>query len=99
MNNEQTFFHCSLSHCSLFIILGSTIGLAILTKTAGLLLLIYTIGFLILLAIRDGRLRQLPPVLGMVVVTAVLVGGWLWWRRLRYQRQSDDGLTRGLTLR
>ncbi len=80
MNNEQTRFHCSLSHCSLFIILGSTIGLAILTKTAGLLLLIYTIGFLILLAIRDGRLRQLPPVLGMVVVTAVLVGGWLWWR-------------------
>lgn len=80
-NYQLTIVNSQLSiHNSQLILLGLTIGLAILTKTAGLLLLIYTIGFLILLAIRDGRLRQLPRWLGLMSVTAVLVGGWLWWR-------------------
>jgi hypothetical protein len=62
------------------LLLGITIGLAILTKNAGLLLLLYTIGVLILLAIRDGRRRQLARALVLVIVPAVLIGGWLWWR-------------------
>ena len=67
--------------------LGLTIGLAILAKTAGLLLLLYACGFLTLLTWRDVRpgdrgsfFRSWLANLGIVVVPALLLGGWLLWR-------------------
>ncbi len=77
------------------LLLGLTIGLTILTKNAGMLLLVYAIGFLIvngqssivnrqqwtlkrLLAIDNWQFTivNLLPVL----LPALVVGGWLWWR-------------------
>lgn len=67
------------------LLLGITVGLAILSKTAGLLLLIYAVGVLFLLALRDegmgikGGRRFLKMAL-LVAAPALLVGGWLLWR-------------------
>lgn len=67
-------------------LLGLTIGLAALSKNAGALLLIYSLGFLLILAAREGLhrpIRALAALVGLPVLVAVLVAGWLWARNLR----------------
>lgn len=59
------------------LLLGITIGLAILSKTAGLLLLAYAAGALLLLAWRQRRPATALSLLLYVVLPAVLLGGWL----------------------
>lgn len=68
-----------------YLLLGVTIGLAILTKNAGALLLLYSIGVVSLQCVQARRsngcpLRQLITRLLSLIVTAVLIAGWLWWR-------------------
>ncbi|MBK8986996.1 MAG: glycosyltransferase family 39 protein [Chloroflexi bacterium] len=77
------------------LLLGLTIGLTILTKNAGTLLLVYALGFLMvngqwstdngqpptfkrLLTIHNWRFTI--GNLLLVLLPALLVGGWLWWR-------------------
>lgn len=64
------------------LLLGVTIGLAILSKTAGLLLLAYAVGVLLFRTL--WRRRQLWPVARdlfiFLLVPAALLGGWLLWR-------------------
>ena len=65
------------------VLLGLTVGLAILSKTAGLLLLAYAGLWLLVLAWRDhGRsfLRKGVVWAGLLLVTAGLLGGPLLWR-------------------
>ncbi len=69
------------------LVLGLSIGLAILSKTAGLLLLLYSLGFLSILAMRESRSRSKSlPVgkwlvrLALVAGTALFTSGWLLWR-------------------
>ncbi len=69
------------------LLLGVTIGLAILTKMAGLLLLGYGLGFLTITIIRERRNQKPANILrnwflqaGLVTVVALLVSGWLLWR-------------------
>lgn len=59
---------------------GVTIGLAALSKSAGILLLAYAAGALILMAIRDQRPKLLVKSAALVILPAVLIAGWLWWR-------------------
>lgn len=67
------------------LLLGITIGLAALSKNAGMVLLVYAAGVLVALVLRGnaGSFRGLPA-LGrialLVVVPAVALAGWLWWR-------------------
>ena len=57
------------------LLLGVTLGLALLTKTTGLLLLIWAVGWLVLVAsYRKRRLDWQTAVL--VLLPALLVGGW-----------------------
>jgi hypothetical protein len=62
--------------------LGVTIGLAILSKNAGLLLLVYAGGVLSLRHLKNKtpRLQSFIFSLILVLIPALLVGGWLWWR-------------------
>jgi hypothetical protein len=63
------------------VILGLTVGLAILSKTAGLLLLLFA-AFAVWLeqARRTGRLVAALRAALWVIVPALLAGGWLLWR-------------------
>ena len=75
-----------------FLLLGITIGLAILTKTAGILLLVYTVGIVCLLWLKDfntkgqrdkgtkENLYSLIINLLWILLPALLIGGWLWLR-------------------
>ena len=60
--------------------LGVTIGLAALSKNAGITLLAYTLLILLLLAWRDGRYRLILETVTWIVLPALLIAGWLWWR-------------------
>jgi 4-amino-4-deoxy-L-arabinose transferase-like glycosyltransferase len=62
------------------LLLGVTVGLAALTKNAGVLLLLYSGAALALLAWRQRRPRLLLDMAIFVVLPAVLLTGWLWWR-------------------
>jgi hypothetical protein len=69
------------------IILGVTIGLAILTKMAGLLLLIYSLFFLTVMIIRQRRGLDRTKILGywlaavtIVASVALVISGWLLLR-------------------
>jgi hypothetical protein len=76
------------------LLLGLTIGLAILSKNAGILLLAFAVGSLALLqlSIVNGQwsianrqslisnLQSLISNLLPVILPALLLGGWLWWR-------------------
>ncbi len=79
-----------------FLLLGVTIGLAILTKNAGALLLLYALGVISLHWLKEfsaeaQRRREIPKEnlpnihslisnLLLVLVPALLLGGWLWLR-------------------
>jgi hypothetical protein len=87
-----------------FLLLGVTIGLAILTKTTGILLLLYTIGVIVLLWLKESHaetqkrkekpeknlrnlrnlriknIRSLLFNLLLILIPALLLGGWLWLR-------------------
>ena len=75
-----------------FLLLGITIGLAILTKTAGILLLLYTVGLVFLNWAKNfntkgqrdkgtkKNLRSLIFNLLWLLLPAFLIGGWLWLR-------------------
>ncbi|MFQ5398786.1 MAG: glycosyltransferase family 39 protein [Anaerolineae bacterium] len=60
--------------------LGVTIGLAALTKNAGILLLAYATGMLSLVALKERQYRTLPQIAAFVILPAVSIAGWLWWR-------------------
>ncbi len=69
------------------IMLGATLGLAILSKAAGLLLLVYVLGFLTIITVRDNRKQAISKTvptwflqLGLVTAVSLLFGGWLLWR-------------------
>lgn len=65
------------------LLLGLTIGLAMLSKVAGLLLLVYSVGVLFVYLWSRGGERQVARAVEgalLVGVTALLVGGWLLWR-------------------
>jgi 4-amino-4-deoxy-L-arabinose transferase-like glycosyltransferase len=62
------------------LLLGLTLGLAALSKNAGVLLLIYSMGILALLAWRNGRFQLIPQSMAYVLLPALLLAGWLWWR-------------------
>ncbi len=73
------------------LLLGVTIGMAILTKNAGIILLIFAGGVLALLAWRDwlwdpaGEAqgwRKLASGMLLLLGPALLLGGWLWLRNL-----------------
>lgn len=70
------FYHPLTHHRAL--LLGLTIGCAILTKMAGLLLLGYALLFILWLSWRK-TINPLPP-LFIVGSTALLLAGWLLWR-------------------
>ncbi|MBE2223990.1 MAG: glycosyltransferase family 39 protein [Anaerolineae bacterium] len=75
-----------------FLLLGITIGLAILTKTAGILLLVYTGGIVFLIWVKnfntkrqrdEGTKKNLQSLifnLLWLLLPALLIGGWLWLR-------------------
>lgn len=71
---------------SRLVLLGLTIGLAILSKMTGLILLMYAIGFLCLVAWREhgeGDRKQLLKSwlrLAVVASIALLLSSWLLWR-------------------
>lgn len=62
------------------LLLGVTVGLAVLSKNAGVLLLLFAAGALLVLAIRDKRPQILGETLLFVILPVLLLGGWLWWR-------------------
>ncbi len=69
------------------VLLGLTIGLAILSKTAGLVLLTYSLGFISLLTWRKQqgysngkKLQQMILSILAVTLPALMLGGWLLWR-------------------
>jgi hypothetical protein len=71
------------------LLLGFTVGLAVLSKNAGTLLLIYTLGSLLLIWLKDSRVNQPQSNLRfqslfvnilIFLVPAILLGGWLWLR-------------------
>jgi 4-amino-4-deoxy-L-arabinose transferase-like glycosyltransferase len=65
------------------ILLGLTIGLAMLSKAAGILLLVYVVGVLglqVLLAGGPRRWVRMAVVILLVGGPALLLGGWLLWR-------------------
>src|SRR5690606_9520508 len=66
-----------------YLLLGLTIGLAMLSKAAGLLLLVYSVGVLFIYIWRRGGSRwaaRAVEAVALVAVPALLVGGWLLWR-------------------
>lgn len=71
------------SKAGVLILLGVTIGLAILSKAAGIILLIYVVAVLSLQALLAGgnhRWRRAASTAGLIALPALLVGGWLLWR-------------------
>ncbi len=86
-----------------FLLLGITIGLAILTKTAGILLLLYAIGIVFLLWLKNlnakaqrdkGTKKNLQSLLSnllLILLPALLIGGWLWLRN--WQLYGDPTAT------
>lgn len=62
------------------LLLGITIGLAILSKTAGLLLLGLAGLLFVIMAVREKRPRLLLDALLWVAMPALLLSGWLLWR-------------------
>jgi hypothetical protein len=72
-------WHGALSRRRL-LLLGATIGLAILTKAAGILLLAHACGVLLILAWRKGEVRQGLRAALLVAGAALLMSGWLLWR-------------------
>ena len=65
------------------LLLGLTIGLAMLSKAAGLLLLVFCVAVLAVCAVagrRHHRRSDLFRVALLVLAPAVLLGGWLLWR-------------------
>ncbi|WP_374686942.1 phospholipid carrier-dependent glycosyltransferase [Promineifilum sp.] len=68
---------------SSLVILGLTIGLAILSKAAGILLLVFAVGVLALWALRAGGPRRWARAAAgalWVAGPALLLAGWLLWR-------------------
>ncbi len=66
-----------------YLLLGLTIGLAMLSKAAGLLLLAYAVGVLGLLAWVQADARRWAETAKaalLILGPALLVGGWLLWR-------------------
>ena len=70
------------------LLLGITIGLAMMSKNAGVILLLYAAGFVFLLALRDWPQPGSPkeksggwPLIGelifLVILPALLLGGWI----------------------
>lgn len=80
----RIWFH-GLSHSRL-IVLGLTVGLAILSKTAGLLLLLYAVIFVSIVSWREisGKERwwRIARSIAFIVVPALLISGWQLWRNL-----------------
>ncbi len=69
-------------HSSL-LLLGFTIGLAMLSKAAGILLLAFgvgVVGLVVLLTARERRLWRAILAVAWVAGPALLLGGWLLWR-------------------
>ena len=67
------------------LLLGLTLGLAILSKMAGLLLLLYALGFVALRALRDGATWRQGLAAALrdglwLLLPAGAVAGWLLWR-------------------
>ena len=65
------------------LLLGLTIGLAMLSKAAGILLLAYcvgVVGLVVLLRARERRLWRAVVAGALVAGPALLLGGWLLWR-------------------
>lgn len=66
-----------------YVLLGLTVGLAMLSKAAGLLLLVYSVGVLLISIWRRGgshRVGRAVEAAALVAVPALVVGGWLLWR-------------------
>lgn len=69
------------------LLLGLTVGLAILTKMVGLLLLFYAIGFVLVVTLRDSQNKNKRDWtkswlyrVTLIVIPALLLSGWLLWR-------------------
>ncbi len=67
------------------LLLGVTVGLAILSKTAGLLLLVFCVAVVAAYAWRSspdgfGRWGRAAGAAALVAAPALLLGGWLLWR-------------------
>ncbi|MBP6016470.1 MAG: phospholipid carrier-dependent glycosyltransferase [Candidatus Promineofilum sp.] len=62
------------------LLLGLTIGLAVLSKTAGLLLLAYGVAVLVVWAWHRGGRRPALAVGSLVALPALLLSGWWLWR-------------------
>jgi 4-amino-4-deoxy-L-arabinose transferase-like glycosyltransferase len=60
--------------------LGLTVGLAMTTKTTGVLLVVFTTGLIVLLVWRSGKWSLLARDMGLLIVPAVLLSGWVYWR-------------------
>lgn len=68
---------------SAYILLGVTIGLAMLSKAAGIILLVYVavvLGLQALLAGDSHRWRRVVSTVVLVALPALLIAGWLLWR-------------------
>jgi 4-amino-4-deoxy-L-arabinose transferase-like glycosyltransferase len=98
-NDTLIIFLCSLALWQLIwlwqrpvtakrlLLLGITIGLAVLTKNAGVLLLLFAAGFLAVHSVKDG-FNAWPQKLGRwswqtavyLLLPVLLLAGWLWWR-------------------
>ncbi|MEM7800572.1 MAG: phospholipid carrier-dependent glycosyltransferase, partial [Chloroflexota bacterium] len=79
--NSDTGYHPSA--IGFYLILGLTIGLAILTKNQGAVLLIFAVGFVLLRGIGRESLEQILIKEGLIIGPALLIGGWLWVRNVR----------------
>ncbi|MCA9938309.1 MAG: glycosyltransferase family 39 protein [Anaerolineales bacterium] len=62
------------------VLLGLTVGAAMLSKNAGLLLLAYAAGFLFLLIWRGQKPHVVLRAILITAGVALLAGGWLYWR-------------------
>lgn len=69
---------------SQLLLLGFTIGLAMLSKTAGLLLLVFVVGYLFVLVWLSGEekrgLGRAIAAVALIILPALAVAGWWLWR-------------------
>jgi 4-amino-4-deoxy-L-arabinose transferase-like glycosyltransferase len=71
------------SNVGAYLLLGLTIGLAMLSKAAGIILMVYVVAVLGLQTLLTGRAlrwRQALTTTGLIILPALLVAGWLLWR-------------------